>query len=159
MVDIQSKEVIDKVSDELKIQPAGAIPRAISDRIMLNYNVNPAIRMQVLKADVSDSTGGTIFTTSTTKRTFMIGAEMAISKDVVNDSTLSDIRMTPLGKAAASFLTLKYEPTTAGQLIESVILPYGIELEPGSTISTRNGSATASIDVTGTVYFYETDPQ
>jgi len=160
MVDIQSKEVIDKVSEDLKIQPAMQIPRELAKQIQLVYGVNPLREIQIANVSVSDATTGTILTTNSAKDTFLVGFLLTVAKSSLSPSAFSAIRFTVAGGVggSANFM-IRYEPLTAGQFTESLSLPLPIKLDRGSDITVTNSSATASIDATGIVYFYETDPQ
>jgi len=160
MVDIQSKEVIDKISDELKVQPAMEIPRALAKDIQLVYEVNPTPLIQTISSTVSDGTAITIFTTSAVKDTFMVGLSLSVAKDVLATSLFSRITARPFGQAAnLEFIRIRYEPVTVGDFIESLSFPHPIKLARGSPISLTNSTAVGSIDTTGIIFFYETDPQ
>jgi len=161
MVEIQSKEVIDKISDELKIQPALQIPRELGKNIQLTYDLNSGRNPKVsaLGATVSDGTTATIHTTDLNKRTFMVGCSIAMSKDVVATSVHTSIVATVKDLTQQSFLRVRYEPVTAGQFNDNIVFDFPIELEPGTTVTITNTTAIASIDSTGILYFYETDPQ
>ena len=160
MVDIQAKEIIDKIFKELKIQPALTLPRRIGDRINLVYVVNPETpNIQVALGNASDSSASvTIFTTHATKPTFLTGLTVTIAKSSLATATSTDVRFTPIGKAQATGLRVRYEPSTAGQFTETLSLNNPIELEPGTTVNFQNDTAIASIDVSATAFFYEVDP-
>lgn len=159
-LDIQSKEVIDKISDELKVQPSMAIPRELMDKIQLVYGVNPERIIRSLHANVSDSTSGTIFTTATNKKTFIVGVQLSITKDVVSTSLFSNITFTDfLGTADKILMQLRYEPVTAGNIELSTTFTHPVEVQPGTAVAIANSTNIASIDTTGVVFFYETDPQ
>lgn len=160
MVDIQSKEVIDKVSDDLKIQPAFQIPRGLMDKIQLVYNVNPARVIRSAIGTLVDSAGGTFHTTHATKRTFLIGCMVTTAKDANATSTSTDINLTVLGNNASnSFFIIRYEPLTAGQHSGSISFPEPVELVKNTVIQILHSTAIASIDSSAVVYFYETDPE
>jgi len=159
MVDMQRKEVIDKISDDLKIQPSMQIPRALMDKIQLSYNVNPRRQIRFPGTGAIDATSATILTTSLVKDTFLIGAYITVTKDVVSNSVNSSVQCTAQGDQNRSVLVVRYEPTTAGEFQQSIIFPIPIKLARGTTITVVNGSATASIDTTGIVYIFETDPE
>jgi len=160
MVDIQSKDVIDKISEELKVQPSMQIPRELAKQIQLVYDVNPVPSIKVQAVSIADaSTADSILTASATKRTFVIGALLTVTKAVLNASTISFISLTPLDKANFAFISIRYEPLTAGNHHEVVMLPIPIEIAKGSNVNVNNGEGTASIDATGIVYFFELDPQ
>ena len=160
MVDIQAKEVIDKISEDLKVQPAMAIPRELAKQIQLIYNVNPVRNVQIATGTASDATSGIIHTTSAVKDTFLIAANISVAKDVVNTSLETFLVAT----AAASnlglqLMRLKYEPVTAGQFSMSQSFPIPIKLRRSTTITIENTTAIASIDAAASILFFETDPQ
>lgn len=159
-LDIQSKEIIDKISEDLKVQPAMRIPRELMDKIQLVYGVNPVRKVSMETGAIADSAAATtILTTSSVKRTFFVGASLAVAKDIVATSTSTAIALQPLGIAAKEFITLAYEPVTAGDFFETVMLPIPMELEKGTVITIQHGTAVASIDGKATIFFYEVDPQ
>lgn len=158
MVDIQSKEVIDKVSDELKIQPAMEIPRELAKQIQLVYKVNPEREIRPFAATVNDSQGGGVFTTHAIKRTFLVGATLTVSKDVVSTSLNSLMSVVPKRGGTTTVLRINYEPVTAGNHHAEISFP-PMELEKASAIILSNSTSTASIDTHLVFYFYETDPQ
>lgn len=160
MVEIQSKEVIDKISDELKIQPSMQIPRELAKQIQLVYGVNPQRLIQVRNNTASDSTGATIFTTNSERDTFIVGVKITLAKSVLATSTNSTLRAIPFGESTAVFLArINYEPVTAGEHIIYINFPFPIKISRNSAVTINNGAAVASIDTSGVVYFYETDPQ
>ena len=114
MTDIQSKEVIDKISDELKIQPALVIPRAISKDIQLVYNVNPKRTINIVKKASSSTTGTTtIFTTPSDRDFFLTGFAMSVSCNVTADSTRYFVSATPFGIANVSIGEIEKQSVTA----------------------------------------------
>lgn len=160
MVDIQSKEVIDKISDELKIQPSMQIPRQLAKDIQLSYNVNPVREVSIKIKELNDGTATTIHTADSVKRTFITGGNLAVAKDVVNTSQRSSLDIFPLKTGVStSIMQLKYEPLTAGDSVTSVNFPEAIEVQKGSTIILKNSNGTASINTFGSIVFYETDPE
>lgn len=158
-LEIQSKEVIDKISEDLKVQPAQKIPRKLSKDIQLTYDCNAPKKLTLASLDLSDTESATIHTCDSKKRTFLMGANLTYSKDAANTGLFSSISITPLGKATADFLILRYEPTTAGNGFAQYNGQCGLELEKGSEILLNHGSDVASIDGSACVYFYEEDPQ
>lgn len=160
MVEIQSKEVIDKISDELKVQPALEIPRTLAKDIQLVYDVNTMPKVFLKAGTLSDSAGPTaIHTTSSERDTFITFIDLTLAKDVVSDSIVTQVLMVIDGKATAPALLLRYEPVTAGQFNKGIIFNPPIKLERGSSITITHSQATASIDASAVVGLYETDPQ
>lgn len=158
MVDIQSKEVIDKIAEDLKVQPALQIPRELAKAIQLVYNVNPERMIRIKGNTASDATSAAIHTTSATKDTFLVGLSLTIAKSALATSLSSGIIITPFGEASATVELIRYEPTTAGQFHTNIQFIKPIKLNRGSTVTVTNTTATASIDTTGTIFFFEVDP-
>lgn len=158
-LEIQSKEVIDKISDDLKVQPALKIPRELMEKIQLIYNINPERRVQVKSKDVSDDASEIIFTASATKRTFIIASNLSVSKDVLAPSIATSLLIVPLGAATTVLNTIRYEPLTVGAFVSNLALPIPLELEKGSVVTLTNTSATGSIDTTSNIFIFEADPQ
>jgi len=159
MVDIQSKEIIDKMAEELKVQPSLALPRKLMDSIQPVFNVNPQPAMQQLGTAFSDGTAGTLMTTSTTKRTFVTAVNYTVTKDVVNTSINTRIGATLfLQNAQINLLRTNYEPVTAGSFTETITFNPPLEMAKGIDITLNNSSGLASIDSAGVVFFYELDP-
>jgi len=162
MTDIQSKEVIDKVSQDLKIQPSMAIPRTLGKDIQLVYSVNPFVKaMQVKGNSLVDGTSATIFTTHPTKKTFITGIQITVSKDVVSTSIFSQVLGSVLTAPASSsnLFLIRYEPVTANQFTNSFDFTQPIEMVPNTAVTLVHSNGTASIDGTAVIYFYEEDPE
>lgn len=162
MVDIQSKEVIDKISDDLKVQPSMLIPRELAKHIQLVYVANPGVNdreLQAIEGVTSDSLSSIIFTTHTTKRTFLTGINMTYAKDAVNDGNSSNVLATLVRGNTSVIIPMRYEPTTAGSDNTAILFPVPLELAKGTQVLLNNNSATASIDAGAVVFFFETDPQ
>lgn len=159
MVDIQSKEVIDKISDELKVQPALSIPRNISKDIQLSYNVNPTYINKTAAVNLSDSASATIRTTDSEKDTFLTSVYLTVTKDAISDSLFSQITAVLETGETSTILLIRYEPTTTGSFHQQLVLTRPIKLKKNSQILFLHNTATASIDGTAVINYYETDPQ
>jgi len=117
---------------------------------------NPIYQVRSKRNAANDSTSALIHSTSSTKRTFLVGASISCSKDAVSDSIKSTISCTLKGSQSSSILTIVYEPTTAtSNLSQNITFPIPVELEKGTNINVTNSTNTASIDTEGFVYFYE----
>jgi len=158
-LEIQSKEVIDKISDELKLQPAMKIPRELMDKIQLVYGINPEREIQVDSTIRATTGSGNILTTSATKKTFLVGATMGYMHDATADSTDNQFLIIPKGKAAQALLRLSKLTTTADARSISISFDKPIELEPGTVVSIQQAFTVGAGTISGTVIFYETEPQ
>lgn len=91
MVEIQSKEVIDKISAELKIQPSMEIPRELNKNIQLVYNINSDNFIKNTD-ELTDSGPRTVtgpltsFTTPINKDFFLTNVTASFIKDATCDS-------------------------------------------------------------------------
>lgn len=160
MVDIQSKEVIDKMSEELKVQPALALPRTLTNNIQPVFEVGGRRNNFIASGFVSDSASNTIHTCKTGVRTFIYGHSVSITKDAVNTSTFSRILVTHKDSSATTNLAaMAYEPLTAASNLHVEAQYEPLELKEGSTIVLTNSTAIASIDNFSIVFLFELDPQ
>lgn len=159
VIEHQSKEVVDKISRDLKSQPALDLPKKLDDKINLSFNVNPDREIKVKTGTATDATATTVHTTHSTKETYLIGATMTITKDVNSTSVQTNLAVVPFGSVSTIFLIRRYEPTTAGSFEHGVSLKYPLKLAKGSAITINNSTAIASIDASATIYYYEVDPQ
>ena len=158
-LEIQSKEVIDKISEELKLQPALKIPRELMDKIQLVYSVNPPVVIQSVLDDNSDATSATVMTTSAVKDTYISAITLSVAKDVVSNSLHTQVSGTDFLGVAKPLIRIRYEPVTVGSFTETITFPIPIRLARGTNVLLQNNSGTASIDASCVVYFYEVDPQ
>jgi len=160
-VEIQSKEIIDKMAEDLKVQPSMLLPRELGKTIMPVFNVNAPPLIKTAFGGASDSVSTTIHTTSTRRDTFLVAGFLTTTKDVVSTSITSQITFVAFGDTGVNGLVaLRYEPVTAqGGMVTQITLPMpGIKLARGTAINVTNSTAIASIDSRGGVFFYETDP-
>lgn len=160
MVEIQSKEVIDKISDELKIQPALIIPRELMDKIQLVYNINSPNRDSIIRSVSRSTTGSsTLFTTSATRPFFLTSATLVNQSDVTADNTAISLVATPFGQATINPILLNKLTTTvfSGQISQRydppILLARSSSITLGSTFTV--GASISGASITG----FETDPQ
>jgi len=156
MAKINAGDVIQKLIRGLGLSPtADKVPTEVAEKVLPVFNVNPDPEVETKTGVASDTTSGTISTTSTTKRTFITSVVLSIAKDVHSTSLFSDLRAFPKGKSISSLILLRYEPLTAGNIHDTLTFTPAIELEKGTAISVRNSTATASIDTHGVISYYE----
>lgn len=159
-LDIQSKEVIDKISQDLKVQPSLSIPRELMDKIQLVYGVNPERLIKRLSVATSDDAAEPIFTTSAVKDTFIIAMTLTVAKSVASTSLNTRILGIIFGESSADeLLRINYEPVTAGQFSQNLVLPIPIKMQRNTAVTLNNSTGVASIDAGAIIYFYEVDPQ
>lgn len=163
MVEHQSKEVVDKVSEELKIQPQGLVPKEVNKGIQLVYEVNPQNRVQrVVPGFTTGSGGATIMTTSATKDTFLTSLTFGMIKDVVNSVATGRLGLTIIiGGETIRIMQIPVITLTA-QATQVIIKQFNpaIKLDRGSAISFSVDSFGAGVMMrTAEVVIFETDPQ
>lgn len=151
--------VSEKIRNGLKInQATDEVPTQVAKTIVPVFEVNPDKEIQIALGNISDSTTPTaIHTSHATKRTFIVGGLLTYSKDANNLGTMSRMLLIPKGKGNIDIIRMRHEPSTAGSSAQSLTLPYPIEIDKNSDIQIINGEATASVDLTGIVYYYEVD--
>lgn len=159
MVEHNSKEVVDKMSQDLKIQPAVALPREISKNIQAVYDVTPK-GGNIFMGDVTRITTGTstIITTDANKDSFLTSALLSASADNISEGINYILSIVPLGKTAGVLLQLRKEPTTAFTGNQELTFNPPIQLERGSIITITQGFALGTSTVSGTVLGFERDP-
>ena len=146
-----------RIRDLFRIQQAvDEVPTQVASSILPVVEVSPAKEIQIASATSSDDNLFTVSSAASGLRTFIVGMSLSVAKDVVATSLLSQFLITPIGKAAVAAVSIRLEPVTVAQgLQESIIFPFPIEVEPGTNFSITNTTSTASIDVTGTIFFYQ----
>lgn len=160
MVEIQSKEVINKVAEELKISPATLIPREIGKDIQLVYNVNPK-RIVILGTSTARTATGTqtLFTASPSKDTYLTSAFLMNHSDATADNTSATYAVTMMGQAGVNLIFIGKITLTAFNDHISLSFNPPILLARNSTIvfgSTFTlGASRTSAGFTG----YEVDTQ
>ena len=160
MVEIQSKEVIDKMSDELKVQPALLLPRELGKMIVPTFEVNPPRNIIIKTGSASDTaTAATIYTTDIKKRTFLSTIHLSVTKDASAAGTNTRIVLRTREQGVLQLILLQYEPTTAGSFVQTLNFPFPLELQKGAVVEIKHDNATASIDGIANIFFFETDPQ
>jgi len=160
MVDIQSKEVIDKISETLKVQPAMQIPRALAKDIQLVYDVNPPVI-----SSFGDSVGKATTTTVTlataeaNRRTFLSSVYMSYMKDSTSDGTSMDVRTTSIDGSTRVLLRIDVLTTVADSGRLSISFPNPIELLPGATVTMIGAFTVGTQTQTGGITGFTIDPQ
>lgn len=159
MATINNSSIIKDVIDKAKIETAFENPPTqLAEKIVPVLAVESEKIIKISTATVSDAASGGIFTTSATRRTFIIGCGLSVTKDVNSTSVHSRIVGTfRNATASGTLLELRYEPTTAGQIAQYLSFTKPIETAKNVSIFITNSTAVASIDTTGVVYYYEED--
>ena len=160
MVDVQSKELIDNVSDDLKVQPAMQIPRALGKDIQLVYNVNPKNIIHLVRSQSKSTSGtATLFTPVAGKRFFITSATMAWQCDATSTNTTLQITGTPIGQASVSLMIIAKLSATALDGTNSVTFDPPVEMEPLVNITVGSSFGAGASTVSATITGYETIPQ
>ena len=157
MVEIQSKEVIDKISEDLKIQPALMIPRKIREDIQLVYDIQPEPSKHFGFGADSTTTGTTtLLTTSTRADTYLTGGSLAVQKAVDNDTT-SVILRAKINGANVDLIRLGFITLTAAssELMWSPAKP--LKVDRGSTIVLIGAVGVGVIIKSATIQGFEKD--
>lgn len=160
MVEIQSKEAIDKMSEELKVQPALLLPRELGKMIVPTYEINPDKMITRVTSAERATTGTTVMTTAhATKNTFLVGATLTGQADILSDGTSFGLIVTLPGQSIQNILKLSKITLTvySGQI--SIAFPEPILLEKSSSISISHTFTVGAQVIGGTAMLHERDPQ
>ena len=141
MVDIQSKEIIDKMSEDLKVQPAMALPRTLVNNIQPVFSVNSE-RAVSLTGNIQRTTsanGAGILVLPTGKRFFLTSLMIQNVSDATADNT--SIRITGISADTGASMSLAgMSKITLTAFSDSISREFNtpIEIQAGSTISLTN---------------------
>jgi len=159
MVEHQSKEVIDKISDELKIQPALQIPKELMDKIQLAYNINPPILTTLFKERSESGSGGTVFTTDARLNTFVTGIMMSIQKDVTSTVIAYAVRGV-VGGATVKLGQMNFLSVTISDQHMYLQFKDPVKLDVASAVSTTiSGGGVGNHSAETIIHGFTTDPQ
>jgi len=159
-MEIQSKEVIDKISDELKLQPAMKIPRELMEKIQLVYNVNPKRVVNVARGTTSTTTGEvSAFVTPTDRDFFLTHINISTASDVVCDNTRIAVLVTPEGNTRLRILSIVKETLTVHQESAQLALVPPLKVERGSNITLQTIFTVGFNERTIEILGFFTDPQ
>lgn len=160
MAEHQSKEIIDKISDELKVQPAGEIPKQLSKDIQYVYNVNPKNIVNMSGTVGATATGtNNFFTTPPNKDFYLTSASLSIEENSVSDNIQTLMRcLIPSGETITLINFFKLA-TTATSKEMSVVFNPPILLKRNSSISVTNSFTVGSAVKSGCITGFTTDPQ
>ena len=160
MVEHQSKEVVDKMSNELKIQPALQLPRKIVDSIQPVYSVNPEKMINVLRTASKNTTGSlSVFTIPTNRKFFLTNVSLSAMSNVTADTVFYTLTTQLKGDTARTILRMDKLSLTAFSDNIAIDFSFPVELDPGSTIViSHNFSVGASI-ISSSIQGYEVDLQ
>lgn len=159
MVDIQSKEIIDKMSEDLKVQPAMQLPRELGKQILPVFNVNANKIINVVERTSSASSGtSTIMTTDLNRDFFLTDVWVSGTADVTADNVSYVLAFTPRGKASISVRLLK-QTTTAGDHQLHLDFNFPLLLDRGSVITIASAFTVGASTREATAFGFTTDPQ
>jgi len=161
MVDIQSKEIIDKISDELKVQPALKIPRTLSENIQLVYDVNALKPITIVRADSRTSSGSTtMFTTPAAQDFFLTNASIfPIAGTSVGDLTITLTGVINGARQDILRMVKDLSQSSQQQQMSESYQTHPIQLDRGTTILLTTAGSASIQNTTAMIKGYVTDPQ
>lgn len=159
MVQNQNSDTSKELIQAGKLQTAAQeVPRDIARSIVPTIECNPKLLRftEVIRSNTcSDAANLTIMTPTSAKDFYITGVAIALSKDVLAQSTASVVSAT-VGGFSSPIMTFRYEPLTAESKYFYCEFTKPIKIDRGTSISLANSSAVPSIDVTVTIYgFYD----
>lgn len=156
MVQIQNTDAIRIIRDNARLSISEGFPTDLGKTVVPVMDMTPALqrRLNLIRCTVKSTTGSaTIFTTSTTERTFLCGVYQALSSDVTADGINSSISFTPQAEGITRSLFLcEKQPVTAGNVTGSIEFPIPLELSKGSTV-THSLSFTVGAMTVSTIFY------
>lgn len=116
----------------------------------------PYFEVKCVGFSALNSTGSTIFTTSSVKDTYIIGATMSVCKDVTSTSTLSAIYF-PQNGVNQPLLFLATLTLTAQNDTISTDLLYPVKVDKSAAVTYSNTTNVANCKLAGIVYYIEVE--
>jgi len=163
MVDIQSKEVIDKISDELKIQPSLMIPRGLAKDIQLTYEVNPARPIiKTFRQSVATSGSNSIAPSpSVGNKIFHVtGVTLNMQENATSDNIRTHVSATALGGGTIVLAELNKLTTTA--TTREIYVDYSnnpVPIAQGTNITLNNSFSAGAANKGALVIGYFADAE
>ncbi len=159
MAKVNNEKITKRILEETKSNIAEGIPQQLSNVISPVIVSNELPEIKIATGSAIDAASGTIFTTSSTKRTFIVGVLLGLSKSAASTSLYSSIKayLKTIPGTQSNLLFIPYEPSTAGQFFNSIMFSNPIEILKGTAVTTTNQAAVASIDNYAVIYYYEVD--
>jgi len=159
MVDIQSKEVIDKMSEELKVQPSLALPRKLMDSIQPVFEVGGTKRMVVETGVSTSGSGAVIFTTPATQDFFLTNVILSYEKDVVSDNVSVSLQGIPFGQASKQIIFIPNITLTASKQVLTVNFIPPIRIARANSLIMLGANTAGVITKSCTVTGFVIDPE
>lgn len=159
MANHQSKEVVKKISEDLKIQPESLIPSAMSDKINYSYNVNPPRDNTALGFLSRNTTtaGIKIIDVHDTKDTFLTGIFLNHTTDGANDGTSAFISATMPNGNVETLMNLTKITLVASSQNAYIQFNPPIRVKKGTDVNFGHVFTAGSSNAGMTIYGYEVD--
>ena len=152
-------EVIQELRNAAKIQPGSreSIPSNLSGSIVPILDVTPknVKTARVMWGQAINATGGTVLSASAFADfdVYIIGAQLAVIKDVTSTSTSSKLNVTING-LVTTLISLPGISLTPQTLSESISFNHPIKIDRNTAVSLANTTAVGNVTLMGSVYFY-----
>lgn len=148
-------QISENVSDIFRCQQIEA-PTTVSRVISPVVEVGrPLVR--AISGSANNATGGTLYTCSDSKDTYLTSACLATIKDASSTSTSSYISVVTENGVTVLIVDIPSITLTAQSLGLSHTFIYPIKLKRGSNINIANTTAVANITTIGSITFFEVD--
>jgi len=163
MVTIYNSDLFKELREASQAQSNrdGQLPNQMGEKIWPVMEINPkhSRRCNLLRSANRTATGSaTILTTDTIKRTFIVAIYQSLSADATADNTNSTVSMTLKGDANRVVLRIEKQTTTAVSGLNAVyVLPFPMEIEPGSAITHSSTFTVGASSYSTTIIGYTVD--
>ncbi|HEC65382.1 MAG TPA: hypothetical protein ENI23_08810 [bacterium] len=147
------------MSEDLKIQPALALPRNVINSIQPVYNVNPERIVNIVRSQNRATTGiSIIFATPTVRKFFLTGAWLSYNHNVTADSVGVTISITIDGVQQFILASEKLSLTAVKEHME-ISFPFPILIDKGTNILIAQTFSVGAGNIRAGIIGYTTDPQ
>jgi len=161
MYQVQNSEVADHLRSHTKLDILQMPSVGIENKVVPTLDVTPVPEIKVVQnASSSSSATGTIFTTSATKKTYILAIQYNMVKDATCDiaTGIASVRTTINGVSGQVLGSVYNLTLTAQNQGYSIVLPYPLLVDKAVAVQFAQATFTAGTFArTATIYYYETD--
>lgn len=157
MVDIQSKEAVDRMSEELKIQPALVLPKKLADNIQPVFEISKKVA-NIVRSNSNAVTGSlTVYTTPTDQDFFLTAATVGHFENNLSNNILTSLNVVING---ATRQVLEIAKPGGFQVDQNIALTFDtpIKIDRGTNITVSNSFGAGAATKFATLIGYTSDP-
>lgn len=159
MTQVHNSEVLQELRDAAKLQLGkDKIPDFLSSGIMPTIELNPKIvKIAQIRSNQSTISGTlAVYTTSSTKDTYLIGASLSVAKDAACDTATGRYALqTTINGRTIDIVSVAFVTLQALDGQQTALFPHPVKIDRGAAINITGTFAAGILSRSAQVYFYE----